>query len=312
LHFYLDDPLGTRRAQTNSSGTLEATYQSLPFGDDLVSTGSDDPTENHFTGKERDTESGNDYFGARYYASSVGRWLSPDSNDVPEPVPYANFLNPQTLNLYAYVGNNPLSKFDDDGHDGCTADGMEISCNEVNSEAFVQCPNNACSGVQWDYKTINGNTQFMGGALTQFQSSTDGSSGYIMSGLTDAQLGTLTANIQYDKAVTDYMAYMSKIGQSVTRSQAEQNISREGAHMEGGHWNFPYAGPDPRSGTDNKEFRFPDSTLHIPKADPLNPGTYIHDDTFSPAPIWQVWNLALHGLVDYAGGHTLFQGGFTF
>jgi RHS repeat-associated protein len=31
-----------------------------------------------FTGKERDTESGLDYFGARYYASSMGRWMSPD------------------------------------------------------------------------------------------------------------------------------------------------------------------------------------------------------------------------------------------
>jgi hypothetical protein len=53
LHFYLDDPLGTRRAQTNASGVLEATYQSLPFGDGLNSipyvTGAEDPTENHFT-----------------------------------------------------------------------------------------------------------------------------------------------------------------------------------------------------------------------------------------------------------------------
>ena len=31
-----------------------------------------------FTGKERDTESGNDYFGARYYASTMGRFMSPD------------------------------------------------------------------------------------------------------------------------------------------------------------------------------------------------------------------------------------------
>jgi len=62
LHFHFDDPLGTRRARANATGTLEATYLSLPFGDDLVSIGNDDPTENHFTGKERDTESGNDYF----------------------------------------------------------------------------------------------------------------------------------------------------------------------------------------------------------------------------------------------------------
>jgi len=31
-----------------------------------------------YTGKERDTESGLDYFGARYYGSNMGRWMSPD------------------------------------------------------------------------------------------------------------------------------------------------------------------------------------------------------------------------------------------
>jgi len=68
------------------------------------------------TGKERDTESGNDYFGARYYASSMGRWLSPDWYPGPAPIPYANIYDPQTLNLYMYAGNNPLNRFDFDGH----------------------------------------------------------------------------------------------------------------------------------------------------------------------------------------------------
>lgn len=40
-----------------------------------------------FTGKERDTESGNDYFGARYYASTMGRFLSPDWSDGSDPDP---------------------------------------------------------------------------------------------------------------------------------------------------------------------------------------------------------------------------------
>jgi len=70
-----------------------------------------------FTGKERDAESGNDYFGARYYASSMGRFMSPDWSAKQEPVPYAKLDNPQSLNLYAYVLNNPLSKTDPDGHD---------------------------------------------------------------------------------------------------------------------------------------------------------------------------------------------------
>jgi len=70
----------------------------------------------HFTGKERDTESGNDYFGARNYASSMGRFMSPDWAAKASPVPYATFGDPQSLNLYAYMRNNPLGGADPDGH----------------------------------------------------------------------------------------------------------------------------------------------------------------------------------------------------
>lgn len=63
-----------------------------------------------FTGKERDAESGNDYFNARYYASSMGRFLSPD--------PLGGHLEyPQSLNKYAYVMNNPLRYTDPTGMD---------------------------------------------------------------------------------------------------------------------------------------------------------------------------------------------------
>ena len=142
LHYYFDDPLGTRRAQANSAGVLEAVYQSLPFGDGYAANTTDDPTENHFTGKERDTETGNDYFGARYYNSTAGRWLSPDWIAFPDTVPYANYSNPQTLNLYAYTLNNPLGLVDMDGHDGCYAEGMPADCGVLSSlvlaEAAVQ------------------------------------------------------------------------------------------------------------------------------------------------------------------------------
>ncbi len=68
------------------------------------------------TGKERDAESGNDYFMARYYSSTMGRFMSPDWAAKAEPVPYAKLDNPQTLNLYAYMRNNPLGGTDPDGH----------------------------------------------------------------------------------------------------------------------------------------------------------------------------------------------------
>ena len=117
IHFYFDDPLGTRRAQTDYAGVLEQTCNSLPFGDSLSCSNSTQyPTEHHFTGKERDSESGNDYFGARYYASSMGRFMSADWSAKIMPVPYATMGDPQSLNLYAYMHNNPLGGVDADGH----------------------------------------------------------------------------------------------------------------------------------------------------------------------------------------------------
>jgi RHS repeat-associated protein len=62
------------------------------------------------TGKERDAESGDDYFGARYYASSMGRWLSPD-----ESLDGAIMELPQTWNKYSYEYNRPLYGTDPDG-----------------------------------------------------------------------------------------------------------------------------------------------------------------------------------------------------
>ena len=71
LHFQLEDWLGSRRVQTDVSRNPEETFSSLPFGDGLAAAPAsrapptaDDATEIHFTGQQRDTESGNDYFGA--------------------------------------------------------------------------------------------------------------------------------------------------------------------------------------------------------------------------------------------------------
>jgi RHS repeat-associated protein len=122
IHMELEDPLGTKRVQVNNSGLAEQTCTSLPFGNDInnhytaTCTGSGDATEHHFTQKERDTESGNDYFFARYYTSAMGRFLTPDWSERIEPVPYMVLNEPQSLNLYSYVGNNPLTHNDPDGH----------------------------------------------------------------------------------------------------------------------------------------------------------------------------------------------------
>jgi RHS repeat-associated protein len=60
-----------------------------------------------FTGKERDAETGLDYFGARYMNPAEGRFMSPDPT-----LKSVNGLNPQTWNRYSYVMNNPLRFID--------------------------------------------------------------------------------------------------------------------------------------------------------------------------------------------------------
>lgn len=120
LHFQLTDPLGTRRVQVSDFGQPEEQCQSLPFGEGLncntayrAPASADDATMLHFTGKERDTESGLDYFGARYYVSNMGRFSSPDPGWF-----FASRLEyPQTWNQYSYVLNNPLNAVDPDGYD---------------------------------------------------------------------------------------------------------------------------------------------------------------------------------------------------
>jgi RHS repeat-associated protein len=117
LHFHLEDPLGTRRMQVsgnpNQVGVPETDIQSWPYGDQLYSfpdqyapATTDDATPLHFTGKERDAESGNDYFGARYYNPQTGRFISED--------PIGLAAGP---NEYAYVGDSPLNFIDPLGMD---------------------------------------------------------------------------------------------------------------------------------------------------------------------------------------------------
>jgi len=100
---------------TSAAGGILDDSDFYPFGGERVVVASTD-NPYLFTGKERDSESGLDFFGARYYSSNIGRFMIPDWAAKPTSVPYADFGNPQSLNLYTYVENNPITRFDSDGH----------------------------------------------------------------------------------------------------------------------------------------------------------------------------------------------------
>jgi RHS repeat-associated protein len=121
--YIFSDMLDSARTITSDSKTVTECYDYLPFGrmlsssdnarssigcypaapDTQITSGIDQK----FTGKERDAETGLDYFGARYYSSPQGRFITPDPL-----LTSAEISNPQSWNRYSYVQNNPLIYID--------------------------------------------------------------------------------------------------------------------------------------------------------------------------------------------------------
>ena len=105
--YYLTDHLGSVRVSVTEDGQAIGYDDYYPFGAQMPgrSYTSGTPTKEKFTGKERDTETGLDYFGARYYDSSIGRWLAIDPKASKYPA----------WSPYNYTMDNPLNLIDPDG-----------------------------------------------------------------------------------------------------------------------------------------------------------------------------------------------------
>jgi RHS repeat-associated protein len=110
VHYYFADHLGSTSVVYNKdTATIDEDLDYYPYGG-LASTDAV-PQVYKFTGKERDSESGLDYFGARHYGSSLGRFMAPDNVFTDQEQ-----NDPQSWNMYAYVRNNPLGYTDPTGN----------------------------------------------------------------------------------------------------------------------------------------------------------------------------------------------------
>ena len=148
VQWVVTDQLGTPRMVFDQSGSLANVkrHDYLPFGEELFAPvagrsvgqgyAGGDGVRQQFTLKERDIETGLDYFLARYYSSTQGRFTSPDEFkggpeelfgdvDPHDPLFYADIAEPQSLNKYHYALNNPLRYIDPDGHQTTTADSIK-------------------------------------------------------------------------------------------------------------------------------------------------------------------------------------------
>jgi RHS repeat-associated protein len=119
------DHLGSTRMVTNAGGSVVSRFDYAPFGEELTAgldgriapystnqypTATLDGTSEKFTSKERDSETGVDYFGARYMSAPQGRFVTVDPLFAT-----ASLFNPQSWNGYTYTLNSPLKYVDTDG-----------------------------------------------------------------------------------------------------------------------------------------------------------------------------------------------------
>lgn len=107
VYFHLDH-LGSPRVITDGAGAVVSTHHYMPYGEELPLQPMSSGNSRQFTGHERDAESGLDYALARYYASSLARFVGVDPDG-------ANPANPQSWNKYAYALNNPVKFLDISG-----------------------------------------------------------------------------------------------------------------------------------------------------------------------------------------------------
>jgi RHS repeat-associated protein len=149
VHYYFSDHLGSHSMVENATGTAcEQDIDYYPYGGAEHDNCPNVAQNYKFNGKERDGESGLDNFAARYFASNMGRFMTPDWAARPTSVPYAVFGDPQSLNLYTYVRNDPVTLADLDGHaTGITDFGGRIvpqGCGDDNCPDPFPIPHGQC------------------------------------------------------------------------------------------------------------------------------------------------------------------------
>ena len=120
LYYTLKDHLGSASVVTESTGAVLGEQRYYPFGETRLATGSMF-TDRLFTGQRAMAGLGIYHYGARFYSPKLGRFLSPDTI-----VP--SFANPQNLNRFGYVINNPVRYTDPTGHVCTDPDDPTPSC----------------------------------------------------------------------------------------------------------------------------------------------------------------------------------------
>ncbi len=328
LYYGHSDHLGSIKLGSTSSRSASFSMAYAPFGETYASSGSADP---NFTGQRQDTVAGLFDFPDREYTNAQGRWPSPD----PSGLASVRLSDPQTLNRYAYVRNNPLALIDPNGladvcpsragaecsdvgmNDAtggqCMLDGGDLPCSlldTLGAEA-VQCPNNVCAGID-----ANGN-------FVTFVAGAGGATGYF----TNQQLaeGIYEWNGQFYSSSqwSDFLGNQVELQkEALADAISLASDSPDGSNWDtiynslnylgtkGGNGNFAWTGdpsaisfiPGWNTGGCEVTCRYGDvPSIHNPGTNDIGQSS-LHLDSANP--LWGFgFGAFLHGLIDLAVGN---------
>jgi RHS repeat-associated protein len=198
MTYYHTDWLGSVRALTDQNGTVIATHDYFPFGEDSAPLAGD-PIR--FTGEELDAETALHYFGARYYRQVDGRFTTVDPGYVS-----ASLDDPQGWNAYAYARNNPLRFVDPTGADYVIClDGYDCT-DPLPDEYFRWLQNNAGAGfaltpravyqIRNGVETKIGSVRYFDRVLAEFFGSiASQAEAGIREGLTEMAIGAVSIGV---------------------------------------------------------------------------------------------------------------------
>jgi RHS repeat-associated protein len=233
------DRLGSTRMVTDANARVQSLTDYLPFGEEIpaplgaraapyypTSTlALPDGVTQKFTGKERDQETGLDYFGARYLSAAQGRFTSPD----PLGILRQKMTDPQQWNMYSYTRNNPLRLLDPTGLYVTSCQEKDVSKCDANTQAIEAARQR---DLQSKEKSIRNAAKAYGdygtpGVTVTFGAQAPGGGGKVTFDLDSSgkATGTITVNITSGELAE---ASGGKVGEAVL----DAIVAHEGAHVK--------------------------------------------------------------------------------
>ena len=217
LYFYYNDQLSTTRIMTDRNGNVCYDADYFPWGDEQHVYLNTCGQNYKFTGKERDPDMDIDDFGARFYKAGMGRFYSPDPLG-------GSLADPQTLNKYSYVINNPLRYTDPTGLYVCKDDKDGSHCSSDDDKRFE-------ASRQHDLQSKNADVVAAAKAYGDVNSANGVTVGFAdlgkagEGGITVSHLGAdANGNLQAQSDVT--------INSSARGTALDADVGHEGSHVE--------------------------------------------------------------------------------